>query len=81
MDGPGGFVPDLPLTLRQNLGEDSVPLLAGICKDDGSLYTTFCKLYCIQLYNSAISLQLYSNNAIRVGPTCEDVTQRLIDLP
>jgi carboxylesterase type B len=39
VDGPGGFIPDLPLTLRENLGADSVPLLSGINKDDGSLFT------------------------------------------
>jgi carboxylesterase type B len=39
VDGPGGFIPDLPLTLRENLGEDSVPLLSGINRDDGSLFT------------------------------------------
>jgi len=39
VDGPGGFLPDNPLTLRENLGQDTVPILAGHCKDDGSLYT------------------------------------------
>jgi carboxylesterase type B len=41
VDGPGGFVPDSPIKLRNELKENSVPLMSGICKDDGSLYTIF----------------------------------------
>lgn len=46
VDGPDGFLPDVPLTLRENLGVNSVPLLSGICRDDGSLVTLFCKSLC-----------------------------------
>jgi len=41
VDGPGGFMPDHPNTLREALGEKSVPVIAGHCKDDGSLYTIY----------------------------------------
>jgi carboxylesterase type B len=41
VDGPGGFMPDIPLTLREELGEASVPIIAGHCSDDGSLYTIY----------------------------------------
>jgi len=43
VDGPGGFIPDLPTTLRENLGADTVPLMSGICRDDGALFTLVCK--------------------------------------
>jgi len=35
------LLPDMPLTLREQLGEDSVPVIGGHCKDDGSLYTLY----------------------------------------
>jgi len=41
IDGPGGFLPDSPLKLREELGDASVPVIAGHCKDDGSLYTIY----------------------------------------
>jgi len=41
VDGPGGFLPEHPYKLRQELGEDSVPVIAGHCSDDGSLYTIY----------------------------------------
>jgi len=41
VDGPGGFLPEHPFKLRQELGEDSVPVIAGHCSDDGSLYTIY----------------------------------------
>jgi len=41
VDGPGGFMPDMPLKLREELGAGSVPIIAGHCKDDGSLYTLY----------------------------------------
>ena len=46
VDGPGGFIPDLPTTLRENLGADSVPLMSGICRDDGAAFTVVCKSVC-----------------------------------
>jgi len=39
IDGPGGFMPDFPLKLREELKEDSLPIISGLCKDDGSLFT------------------------------------------
>jgi carboxylesterase type B len=40
VDGDGGFVPDIPLKLREEAHDDSyVPIISGICRDDGSLYT------------------------------------------
>jgi carboxylesterase type B len=41
VDGPGGFLPDVPLTLREQLGSNSVPVIGGHCSDDGSLYTLY----------------------------------------
>jgi len=42
VDGPGGFLPKLPRVMRDELQpEDNVPILSGICKDDGSLYTIY----------------------------------------
>jgi carboxylesterase type B len=41
VDGPGGFIPEKPLDMRRKLGDQSVPMITGICSDDGSLYTIF----------------------------------------
>jgi len=41
VDGPGGFLPEHPMKLREELGENSVPVIAGHCSDDGSLYTIY----------------------------------------
>jgi carboxylesterase type B len=42
VDGDGGFVPDVPLKLREEAHDDSyVPIISGICRDDGSLYTSY----------------------------------------
>jgi carboxylesterase type B len=41
VDGPGGFMPERPSKLREELKENSVPIIGGICRDDGSLFTIF----------------------------------------
>jgi carboxylesterase type B len=39
VDGPGGFIPKRPKDIKEELGSATVPLISGICRDDGSLYT------------------------------------------
>lgn len=39
VDGPGGFLPDYPSNLREAGNFVKGPLMTGICRDDGSLYT------------------------------------------
>jgi carboxylesterase type B len=39
MDGPGGFFPDYPDAIRESGNFTQGPLITGICRDDGSLYT------------------------------------------
>jgi carboxylesterase type B len=34
-------MPERPIRLREQLGEESVPIISGACKDDGSLYTIY----------------------------------------
>lgn len=43
IDGPGGFLPDDPLTLRANDEFSKVPLMSGYNAEDGSLYVIACK--------------------------------------
>jgi hypothetical protein len=45
VDGPGGFLPKLPVDLDADLNSsDTVPTLLGINKDDGSYFTPRGKL-------------------------------------
>ena len=39
IDGPGGFIPENPINARANGQVNQVPLITGICREDGSLYT------------------------------------------
>lgn len=40
VDGSGGFIPKLPLTLREEMpASQYVPIIGGICRDDGSVFT------------------------------------------
>jgi carboxylesterase type B len=39
VDGPGGFLPDYPTVIRESGNFVQGPLITGICRDDGSLYT------------------------------------------
>lgn len=40
VDGPGGFIPKIPLEIREEMpASQYVPIISGICRDDGSLYT------------------------------------------
>jgi len=42
VDGPGGFIPKIPLVMREEMAPSSyVPIISGICRDDGSLYTEY----------------------------------------
>jgi len=42
VDGNGGFIPDIPAKLREEATAESfVPIISGICRDDGSLYTSY----------------------------------------
>lgn len=51
VDGPGGFMPDIPLRLRETMSPSRyVPIISGICRDDGSLYTAFCEQLLVPLF-------------------------------
>jgi len=41
VDGSGGVIPDLPKVIRESGDYEALPMMSGICKDDGSLYTLF----------------------------------------
>lgn len=44
VDGPGGFIPEMPLDMKlAQSAASTVPIISGICRDDGSLYTAACK--------------------------------------
>lgn len=44
VDGPGGFLPDLPSVLEKTVNASfGVPTLSGITADDGSADAAFCK--------------------------------------
>ena len=46
VDGPDGLLPSDPWTLREQGKFKKLPLLSGITKDDGSLYTVSSKSTC-----------------------------------
>ena len=39
IDGPGGFIPDHPIYLREQGLINKVPIMTGFNREDGSLYT------------------------------------------
>jgi carboxylesterase type B len=39
IDGPAGFIPDHPLVLREKGLINHVPIITGLNREDGSLYT------------------------------------------
>ena len=43
VDGPGGLLPKDPWKLRREGAFEKLPLLSGICRDDGSAYTGACE--------------------------------------
>lgn len=43
IDGPGGFLPDHPLTQRENGDFSQVPLMSGYNSEDGSIYVIWCQ--------------------------------------
>ena len=43
IDGPGNFLPDEPLRLREAGQYAEVPLMSGWNAEDGSLYVVACK--------------------------------------
>ena len=43
VDGPGGFLPEMPQKLRESGNFMKGPIISGFLKDDGSFYTIGCE--------------------------------------
>ena len=51
VDGPGGFLPEMPADIRGKGEHNIVPEIIGVNAEDGYIYLPFCKslIYMIQL--------------------------------
>ena len=71
VDGPTGFIPDIPLEMRKRGEFVDVPVMTGYLKDDGALYTLACKTY---LYHHFLKFI-----ACHVGMMA--INQLIVDIP
>ena len=43
VDGPGGFLPEMPVDMRKSGSVMNGPIISGINEEDGSLGAAFCE--------------------------------------
>ena len=51
VDGPGGFLPQTPVDLRRDGSVMNGPIIAGIAKEDGSLFLPFGESHSLFTFN------------------------------